>query len=142
MSISRGGSNFRKTLMYICILTCDKHLPMKPSFIPTCGIKHFVKPQELLTIWGASKISLCVCPCELSLTWFFVTLWTIACQHPLSMGFFQQETLEWVATSLSRGSSWHRARTCVSWLELASAWQLQADFFYQLSHWGSPQNTF
>ena len=34
------------------------------------------------------------------------TLWTTARQIPLSMGFFRQEYLEWVAISFSRGSSW------------------------------------
>ena len=34
----------------------------------------------------------------------FATLWAVACQAPLSMGFFWQE-LEWVAISYSRGSS-------------------------------------
>ena len=28
---------------------------------------------------------------SLSRVWFFVTLWTVACQAPLSMGFFSQE---------------------------------------------------
>ena len=35
----------------------------------------------------------------------FATLWTVACQSPLSMGFFQGRILEWVAISSSRGSS-------------------------------------
>ena len=30
----------------------------------------------------------------------FVTLWTIALQTPLSLGFLRQELLEWVAISL------------------------------------------
>ena len=31
------------------------------------------------------------------------TLWTVACQTPLSMGFPSQEYWEWVAISFSRG---------------------------------------
>ena len=38
-----------------------------------------------------------------SYVWLFVTLWTAACQAPLSMGFSRQE---WVAIPFSRGSSW------------------------------------
>ena len=38
----------------------------------------------------------------------FVTLWTIVCQAPLSMGIFQARTLEWVAMPFSRGSSQSR----------------------------------
>ena len=44
-----------------------------------------------------------------------VTLWTVACWTPLSMGFFQARTLEWVAISFSRGSSRTRDRTWVSY---------------------------
>ena len=35
----------------------------------------------------------------------FVTPWTVAHQTPLSMGFLQARTVEWVAISSSRGSS-------------------------------------
>ena len=42
-----------------------------------------------------------------------VTLWTVAYQAPLSMGFFQASLLEWVAISFSRGYSWPRDRTQV-----------------------------
>ena len=51
-----------------------------------------------------------------------VTPWSIACQAPLSMGFFfffshgilRGRILEWVAISSSRGSSWPRKRTQIS----------------------------
>ena len=35
----------------------------------------------------------------------FVTPWTVAHQTPLSVGFLQARTVEWVAISSSRGSS-------------------------------------
>ena len=35
----------------------------------------------------------------------FATPWTVACQAPLSMRFFQARILEWVACPFSRGSS-------------------------------------
>ena len=35
----------------------------------------------------------------------FVTLWTVACQAPLSIGVLQARILEWVVMSFSRGSS-------------------------------------
>ena len=41
----------------------------------------------------------------------FVTLWTVAHQAPLSKGFFQARTLEWVAMPSSRGSSRPKDRT-------------------------------
>ena len=43
----------------------------------------------------------------------FVSLWTIACQVPLSM-VFSTRILEWVAMPSSRGSSWPRYRTHIS----------------------------
>ena len=46
--------------------------------------------------------------------WLFATLWTVACQSPLSMGFFQARVLEWVAIFFSRGSSQPRDRTWVA----------------------------
>ena len=36
---------------------------------------------------------------------FFVTLWTVARQAPLSMGILQARILEWVVISYSRGFS-------------------------------------
>ena len=44
----------------------------------------------------------------------FVTLWTIACQDPLSMGILQARILEWVAMPSSRGPSPPRDQTRVS----------------------------
>ena len=41
----------------------------------------------------------------------FATLWTVACQAPLSMGILQARTLDWVAISFSRGSSQPRSPT-------------------------------
>ena len=46
-----------------------------------------------------------------------VTPWTVPCQAPLSMRFYQARTLEWVAISFSRGSSQPRYRTQVSCIE-------------------------
>ena len=40
-----------------------------------------------------------------------MTLWTVACQAPLSMEILQARILEWVAMLSSRGSSQPRDRT-------------------------------
>ena len=57
----------------------------------------------------------------LNRVWLFATLWTVARQTPLSMGFFRQEywsglprVLEWVAVSFSRRFCQPRDRTRVS----------------------------
>ena len=41
----------------------------------------------------------------------FVTLWTVVCQAPLSMGILQARILEWVAMPSSRVSSQPRDQT-------------------------------
>ena len=46
--------------------------------------------------------------------WLFVSLGTVTCQAPLSMGILQARILEWVAMPSSRGSFWLRDRTQVS----------------------------
>ena len=45
----------------------------------------------------------------------FATPWTVAHQAHLSMGSSQKEYWNAVAIFFSRGSSWSRDRTCVSW---------------------------
>ena len=60
--------------------------------------------------------SLCVCVYAKSLqcVWLFATLWTVACQAPLSMRILQTRILEWVAMPFSRRSSQPGERTHVS----------------------------
>ena len=41
--------------------------------------------------WTQGNFCICVCACSFSCVRFFVTLWTVACQGPLSMGFSRQE---------------------------------------------------
>ena len=53
---------------------------------------------------------------SLSRVWLFSTPWALALQAPLSMGFFQARTLEWVAVPSSRGSSRPRDRTHTSYV--------------------------
>ena len=50
----------------------------------------------------------------LSCVQLFVTLWTVACQVPLSMGILQVRILEWVAMPSSRASSQPRSSIQVS----------------------------
>ena len=46
--------------------------------------------------------------------WLFVTLWTVAHQAPLSMGFSRQE--DWTAMPSSRGSSRPKDWNCLSYV--------------------------
>ena len=57
----------------------------------------------------------CVPSC-FSHVWLFANLWTIAYQAPLSIGILLARILEWAATPSSRGSSWPRDWTWVSYV--------------------------
>ena len=59
-------------------------------------------------------ISACMHAKLLSHVRLFATLWTVAHQALLSLGFLQARILEWVAMSSSRESSQPRDQTCVS----------------------------
>ena len=59
----------------------------------------------------------------------FVTPWTVAHQGPLSIGFFQARTLEWVVISSSRGNGGihliqPRDQICVSCVSCIGRWIL------------------
>ena len=58
-----------------------------------------------------STLNTHMCACSVTLV---VTLWTVACRCPLSIGFLQTRILEWVAMPSSRGSSQPRSQTHVS----------------------------
>ena len=60
-------------------------------------------------------ICVCVCVQSLSHAWLFATLWTVAQQAPLSMRFSRQEYWSGAIPS-SKGSSWPRDWTRVSWV--------------------------
>ena len=77
-------------------------------------------PTWHLFIWKAvhlgARVCVCVCVCVLSHFtggWFFVTLWTVAGQAHLSMGFSRQE--EWSGLlCLPPGILQSRDQTCIS----------------------------
>ena len=76
------------------------------SIMATVWINCFLVWLLSLTVW-------CHCVSHSVVSNFFVTLWTIHCQAPLSMEFSKQ-ILEWVAISFSRESSQPRDWTQVS----------------------------
>ena len=61
--------------------------------------------------------------------WPFEIPWTIACKGPLSMGFPRQ-SLEWLATASSRGSSPPRDQTHIS-----THWQSGSLVYYKCHLW-------
>ena len=70
--------------------------------------------KNVLVIGWTKEIFCFVCVCVLRYSRLSVTLWTVAHQAPLSMGFFQARTLAWVVISSSRGSSQPRDWTHMS----------------------------
>ena len=60
-----------------------------------------------------------------------VTPWTVACQAPLSMEFFRQKILEWVAIPFSKESFWPRDWSWVACI-------MYGQILYCLSHQRSP----
>ena len=61
---------------------------------------------------GCFKYSVCACVLRhFSCVWLGATLWTVACQAPLSMGFSRARILEWVSMPSSRRSSQPRDQT-------------------------------
>ena len=66
----------------------------------------------------------------------FVTPWTVACQAALSLGILQAKVLEWVAMPSSRGCSWPRDWTCISYVS-----SLAGGFFTTSSIWEAPGAT-
>ena len=72
--------------------------------------------------------------------WLFVTLWSVACQAPLSMGILQVRILDWIVMPSSRGSS--QPGDLPNPVIEPRPPALQADFFfffYFLSYQGSPR---
>ena len=64
----------------------------------------------------------CMHACVLSHVQLFVTLWTVACQVPLSMGFSRQEYRSGFAISSSRWSFWPRHQTHISCISCIGRW--------------------
>ena len=68
-------------------------------------------PLRIATLFFSRAMvfpGICLCVCVRSVAncvWLLVIPWTVACQAPLSMEFFQTRILEWGAISSSRGSS-------------------------------------
>ena len=73
--------------------------------------RHFSE-EDILTVTGTWEYAWHHCEYVLvrevtQSVQLFVTLWTVACQAPLSVGFFQVIILNLVTISFSRGPSWN-----------------------------------
>ena len=80
----------------------------------------------------------CACVCyHFSHIWLFATPWTVAYQAPLSMVILQARVLEWVAMSSSRGSSWPRDWTWVSYVSCSDGNEILGtyNFLYLIHIW-------
>ena len=69
-------------------------------------------------------IHTCMCVCVPTRVQFFVTLWTQACQAPLSMEFSRQEDWSGLPFSIPGESSQARDWTCISCVSCIGRWIL------------------
>ena len=81
---------------------------------------------------------MCVPAKLLSHVRLFAPLGTIAHQAPLSMGILQARIPEWVVLPSSRGSSWPRDQTGISYVACIGRWVLYQWVLYHKRHLGSP----
>ena len=104
---------FKNLSMIPAILKCD--IALLCLCVCVCVCVCFIHVLGTSSRWRCAEL--------LSHVWFFATIWTIACQTSLSMGFPRQEY--WSASrdyqyssrntiSYSRGSSQPRDWTCMS----------------------------
>ena len=77
----KHGSNGK---WYSCCCFCMGDLDLKPAW--SFNLRHFFSPS----VFFFSHSCACMLSC-FSCVWLFVTLWTIARQAPLFMGFSKQE---------------------------------------------------
>ena len=95
------------------------------------SMKSFKDSKARLGIWTRE------CSVTSVLSDFFATLWTVAHQDPLSMGILQPRILEWVVMPSSRGTSWPRDWTHISWIAggFLYHWATREAQVYGYIHW-------
>ena len=125
--IQRDTGNFRGD-------TDVRHVDGGGGFVGACIHQSYhVICLNVCCLFYVSQLFLNLSTCVLSHVQLLVTLWTVACQVPLSIGFFQARTLEWVAISSSRESSQPRDQTYDSCISCIGRLVL-----YHQCHWGGP----
>ena len=98
---------------------------------------------DVWAIWFFYLVHGCMLSC-FSHIQLFVTLWTVSCQAPLSVGFSRQE---YWSGLISRGPSWLRDWTHVSYVSCIGKWvlyhqhplgrSLGTEFLLDVAPWGS-----
>ena len=106
-----SGTSPQPSLNFFSVLTLALPGPRHSS----CPLK-FPPTSSSLHLMGLA----CCMLSHFSCVRLFATLWTIARQAPLSMGFSRQDILEWVAIPFFRRSSRPEDRTRVSYIFTAS----------------------
>ena len=119
--------------------TCSRsysHLVVKAGFIGNL----ILKPGLLATTLPSLYIRACMLS-RFSRVQLFATLWTVACQAPLSMGILQTRILEWVALPSPRGSFGPRDRTHTSCGYCIAGWLFTTESPGKLSVHNAPVNS-
>ena len=129
-------NNNRHARIRIWAFACEWHQPPDPHFIseshssffcstapsgrfvvgmvPTVEVADDSTWQNNSWCQSHAKYKIVLCGVAFSCVWFFVTLWIVALQDPLSMGFSRQEHWNGFAISSSRGYSQTKDSTPVS----------------------------
>ena len=89
----------------MCFLL-PKFCPPLLNSVPTC----FSRPPAKVAFLGACMLS------RFSRVQLFATPWTVAHQAFLSMGVLKARILDWVSVPFSKGSSWTRDQTHISYI--------------------------
>ena len=124
--------------MWVDLFKCSHFTFYSPCCKFDQGLKYHVKYKNVLYHYLLPEkkkkfsLHLCVYAWSLSCTGLFVTLWTVAHQAPLSMGFSRQEYQGGLSCPPSKGSSQPRDRNHVSYLLHGQMGSLP------LSHLGNP----
>ena len=97
------------------------HFPVVVGWTFSCLLSAGDHSQECPLGWLCVCVCVCVCAhvCTLSCfssVWLFATLWIVAHQAPLSMGFSRQECWSGLPFSFSSASSLPRVRTLISYI--------------------------
>ena len=95
---------------------------LSPEYLPL-SLRFSLLPPPVIT---------CM-PSRFSRVQLFVTLWTVAGQVPLSMGFSRQEF--WSGLPLPSPGDLIQDWTCISYISCIGRWEF---FFLSLHHRGSP----
>ena len=107
LTVKKIAWEYNLTLPYMSARPILKTFLLLPVFEKLGFQTQYFGSHSYILKCSIAGMYMCLCVCVLSHVQLFVTQWT-----PLPVEFF---SLQWVAISYSRGSSWPRDWTYISW---------------------------